>query len=172
MDWWSLGVSIGGFIASIGGLVFAILAYRSAKLAKNAAESAEDAANLARSETQRAVGRNLSSMDIERAVALINRLKGLHLQGGWRSALWLYQELRRTLIEIRGSMPGELKQFGNAIEEAVPQVTVMENQVTFSLYEGNEPEDTPRMNAILSAIQQELETLQSNMTYPETRGGN
>ena len=119
---------------------------------------------MARGETQRAIGRsNLSSMDIERAVALINRLKDLHLEGGWRAALWLYQELRRTLTDIRGSLPRELEQFGNVIEEAVPQLTVMETQVTRSLYERNEPEDTLRMIAILSAIQQELETLQSNM---------
>lgn len=172
MEWWGLGVGVVGVIVSIGGLVFAILAYRSANLAKNAAESAEDAANMARGETQRAIGRNLSSMDIERAVALINRLKDLHLEGGWRAALWLYQELRRTLTDIRGSLPRELEQFGNVIEEAVPQLTVMETQVTRSLYERNEPEDTLRMIAILSAIQQELETLQSNMIYPETRGGN
>ena len=157
--WTSLGVGIAGLFASIVGLTFAFLAHRAAKSANYAATSAEKAANSARTEAERALSRNLSSVDIERAVALINRLKELHHQGNWVAAMWLYQDLRRTLSEIRVSMPADLDQFRDAINSAVPQVTTMEDQVFRSLHEGTEPEDAPRLSAILNAIQQDLEAL-------------
>jgi len=170
MESWSLGVSIGGLVASVLGLVFAFLAHRSAALAKGAATSAEDAADKARAEAQSALSRSLSSVDIERAIALINRLKDLHMQGNWGSSLWLYQELRRTLGQIRRSMPSGFEASRDAVDDAIPQLTVMENLVAQSLHGGTEVQDAPRLNAILNAIQQELEILQSSMTYPDTQG--
>lgn len=169
--WASLGIGAGGLIASIVGLIFAFLARRAAKSAEDAATLAENAANSARIEAQRALNRNLSSVDIERAVALINRLKELHREGNWGAALWLYQDLRRTLSEIRASMPTDLDQFRNAINEAVPQVTAMEDQVLRSLHEGAEPEDAPRLSEVLNGIQQDLEILQANVTYSGYHGG-
>lgn len=168
--WTSLGVGIAGLFASIIGLFFAYLARRAAKSAEAAATSAEDAANSARIEAQRALSRNLSLVDIERAVALINRLKELHRQGNWRAALSLYQDLRRTLSEIRASIPTELDQFRDAINEAVPQVTTMEDQVSRALQDGTGLEDAPELSEILNAIQQDLEALQARITYPESDG--
>ena len=97
MDWLGLAVGIGGLVASIVGFVFAFLARRAAK-------SAEQAAN----EARQALSRNLSSVDVERAVALINRLKDLHRYRNWNQALGEYQVLRRTLIEISASIPMSL----------------------------------------------------------------
>ena len=171
-DWASLGVSIGGLIAGTFGLWFAFLAHRSAKLAKRAATSAESAANSARREAQRALTRDLSTVDIERAIALINRLKELHRQGNWGAALSLYQDLRRTLSEIRGSMPKNLDQFRDKINDAVPQVTTMEDQVSRAEYESTGLEDAPELSAVLNAIQQDLETLQTIVTFPDGNGGN
>ncbi len=171
MDWWNLGVGIGGLVAGSLGLYFAYLAHRSAELAKGAAISAEDAANAARIEARQALSRNLSSVDIGRAIELLNRLKDVHRQGSWASALWLYQDLRRTLSEIRASMPADLEQFHDTIDAAVPQVTAMENQVDRDLLEGTKPEEPQRLNRVLNEMQQELETLQGKLTYPDM-GGN
>ena len=172
LDWTSLAVGIGGLIAGTFGLWFAFLAHRSAKLAERAAASAEDAANSARMEAQNALTRHLSSVDTERAVALINRLKELHRQRNWGAALWLYQDLRRTLSEIRASIPTNLDQFHDAINDAVPQVTTMEDQVSRALHESTGLEDASELSVILNAIQQDLETLQASLTYPDNRGGN
>ena len=170
-DWSAFGIGAGGLIASIAGLIFAYLASRAAKSAKDAASSAEGAANAARTEARRTLSRNLSSVDIERAVSLITRLKELHRQENWGAALWLYQDLRRTLSEIRASMPTDLDQFHNVIDKAVPQVRTMEDQVFRTVHDGSGPEDTPRLSEILNAIQQDLETLQGNVTYTDNHGG-
>ena len=171
-DWTSLVVGIGGLAAGTFGLWFAFLAHRSAQLAERAATSAEEAANSARTEAQRALVRDLSSVDIERAIALINRLKELHRQGNWGAALSLYQDLRRTLSEIRGSLPTDLDQFRDKINDAVPQVTTMEDQVSRAEHESSGLEDAPALSAILNAIQQDLETLQTIVTFPDGHGGN
>ena len=47
----------------------------------------------------------------------------------------------------------------------------MENQIGRSLHENSELEDTPRFDATLNTIQQELEMLQSNITYLDGAGG-
>ncbi len=160
MDWLGLAIGIGGLVASIVGFVFAFLARRAAKSAEQAAREARDA-----------LSHNLSSVDIERAVELINRLKDLHRQRSWSHAIWAYQILRRTLSEIHASMPAELEQLRKAIEVAIPQITDLENQVSSALHRHTEPEDAPRFDVILNAIQQELETLQSNITYRDNTGG-
>ncbi len=160
LDWTSLAVGIGGLIAGILGLRFAFLANQSAQLAKRAATSAEEAANSARTEAQRALTRDLSLVDIERAIASISRLKELHRRGNWEAAVPLYPDLRRTLSDIRVSIPTNLDQFRDAINDAVPQVTLMEDQVSRALHESTELENAPELSEILNGIQQDLETLQ------------
>ena len=157
---WGSFVGVLGLLASIGGLVYALLARR-------AARSAEQAAR----EARQALSRSLSSVDIERAVELINRLKNLHRQRDWSQAISLYQILRRTLTEIRASMPAGFEQARKAIDGAIPEITAMENQIGRSLHENSELEDTPRFDATLNTIQQELEMLQSNITYLDGAGG-
>ena len=171
MEWWNLGVGIGGFIVGMFGLRFAFLAHQSATLAKSAASSAEDAANEARIEARQTLRRNRTSVEVGRAIELLNRLKDVHRQGSWAAALWLYQDLRRTLSEIRASMPADLEQFHDIIDTAVPQVTAMENQVDRDILEGTKPEEPQRLNMVLTEMQQELETLQGKLTYRD-RGGN
>ena len=172
VQWAGSVLGLLGLIVSAFGLRYAVLAHRAANLAKNAAASAEDAANSARRETQRALGRSLNSRDIGDAVALINILKALQLQGAWPSALWLYQELRKSLTVIRGNLPAGFGQFINLIDEAVSQILAMEDLVTRSLHRNEQPDDPPELNATLNGIQQELQVLRSNMTYDEIRGGN
>ena len=85
---WGSFVGILGLLASIGGFVVAFLARRAAKSAEQAV-----------SEAHRAITRTLSMVDVERAVALIGRLKDVHRQRNWDYALGLYPELRRMLAD-------------------------------------------------------------------------
>ena len=158
--WLGIGIGAGGLFASIAGVVFAFLARRAAKSAEQAAKDAREA-----------LSRNLSSVDIERAVELINRLKDLHRNRDWGQAIWLYQILRRTLTEICVSLPSGFEQSRKALESVVPEITQMENQVGHSLRENLEPEDVPLFDEILNGAQQELESLQSNITYGDSGGG-
>ena len=132
-------------------------------MARRAAKSAEEAAR----DAHAAVTRSLSLVDVERAVALINRLKEIHRRGNWEYALGLYQELRRTLSEIGASIPGNWSEPRGNIRGAIPQLTALENLVSRSFYENEnrEPEDIPKLDETLSHIQQSLESLQSQIVY-------
>ena len=157
---WGGFVGVLGLLASVGGLVYALLARRAAKSAEQAAR-----------EARQALSRNLSSVDIERAIELINRLKDLHRQRNWSHAIWVYQILRRTLSEIQASIPAELRQFRETIRDSIPQITDMEIKVNRSLSESAEPEDALEFDTTLNVVQQELETLQSNIMYLDDIGG-
>lgn len=160
ITWLGVGIGTGGLVASVAGVLFAFLARRAAKSAEQAAREAREA-----------LSRNLSSVDIERAVELITRLKDMHRQGDWRQAIRLYQVLRRTLTEIRVSMPSGFEDSRKAIEVAIPEITDLENRVGQALYRSSEPEDVPVLDKMLNDIQQELESLQSNITYGYGSGG-
>ena len=155
---WGSFVGVAGLVASVGGLLVAFLA-------RLAAKSAEQAAR----EARRAVTRTLSMVDVERAIALIGRLKEVHRQRNWDYALGLYPDLRRTLSEIGASAPENIAQSYNFIGDAIPQVTALENLVRRSRHENKngEPEDIPRLDETLNEIQQSLETLQSSMMYTD-----
>ena len=160
MEWLSLAVGAGGLVASVIGLIFAFLARRAAKSAEQAAR-----------EARQALSRNLSSVDIERAIELISRLKDLHRQRSWSHAIWEYQILRRTMSEIRVSMPAELESFRESIGDFIHQITEMENRISQYLHDSMEPEDVPALDAALNSIQQVLEILQSNVMYLDNSGG-
>ena len=154
--WLGMGIGAGGLIASILSVIFAILARRAAKSAEHAATDA-----------RRAVVRTLSSIEVERAVSLINRLKYAHLQRNWDYALGLYPDLRRTLSQITEGVPAPLDHYRDLIKSAVPQITVIEKLVGRSRYEemAGEPEDISSLDDVLSEVQQNLESLQSSMMY-------
>ena len=84
----------------------------------------------------------------------------------------LYGDLRRFLSEIRANIPTNLIQFRDVINEAVPQVTIMEDQVSRALYESTGLEDAPELSVTLNGIQQDLVTLQTIITFPDGHGGN
>ena len=116
------------------------------------------------------MARTLSSIDVERAVALISRIKETHHQRNWAYALGLCQDLRRTLSQIAESMPHNLIQHRESIHRAIPQVTAMENLVRRYRHEGREPEDVSSLDVALSEIQQKLEALQGYMMYSDESG--
>ena len=155
---WGSFVGVAGLVASVTGLIVAFLARRAAKSAEQAA-----------SEAHSAITRTLSLVDVERAVALIRHLKEVHYQRNWDYALWLYQDLRRTLNEIGASASQNYAQDRNFINEAIIQVTVLEDLVRRSRYEqeNREPEDISSLDEALNEIQQNLETLQSSMMYTD-----
>ena len=159
---WGNLVGLLGFLASVGGLVFAFSACRAAKSAENAAIQA-----------RQALTRTISSIDVERAVALINRLMEVHRRGNWDFALALYQDLRRTLSEIASGVPPELRPHGESIRGAIPQVTTISQLVNQHRYqpESGEPIDIPRIDDSLNSIQQYLELLQSDMLSLEQSRG-
>ena len=156
MDWWNLGVGIGGLAASIVGLLFALFALLAAMSAKKAANEARDA-----------LTRTVRIVDVTRAAALISHLKLLHGVGRWDSAAELYQFLRRSLSDICESIPRENEEIRTALSEAIPKITDIENEVRRSRYGNRErvPEDISKIDSVLNNVQQNLEGLQSADTF-------
>ena len=155
---WGNFVGLLGLLASVGGLFYACLARRAAKSAEQAAK-----------EARQALTRTIGSIDVERAIALIGRLKEIHDRRNWDYALGIYPDLRRILSQISESIPSDLSEFRNVFSSAVPQITTMENFVRKSREENDskEPEEISSLDETLNEIQQGLETLQSNIMYSE-----
>jgi len=159
---WGNFVGLLGLLASVGGLFYACLARRAAKSAEKAAR-----------EARQALARTISSIDVERAVAMINRLMEVHRQGNWDHALSMYQDLRRTLSEIGTSIPQDLVEYRNSVQESIPQITAMINLVN-RFRDGSDhtrPEYISSLNEILNGIQQRLEMLQGSMLHTDDRRG-
>lgn len=156
MEWWNLGVGIAGLVASIVGLTFAFFALLAATSAKKAATEAREA-----------LTRTLRLVDVERAVAMISHLKLLHRMDDWSSAAELYQYLRRMLSEIYERTPEELYELRIFFSEAIPRISVMENEVRQSVRsnEENKSDNLRNVDGILNDVQQNLEILQSADIY-------
>ena len=120
-------------------------------------------------EARQALTRTIGSIDVERAIALISRFKDIHDRRNWDYALGVYPDLRRILSQISESMPSGLYKYRSSVSRAVPQITTMENLVKKSRDEdeSGEPKDIASLNETLNQIQQDLETLQSNMMYSD-----
>ena len=77
VEFWSVTwgdiAAIVGIIVSLGGLGWAIKEARGAR-------SASEAANEAASETRDQIARHLQTVDLQRAIGLIERIKTLHRQ--------------------------------------------------------------------------------------------
>ena len=109
-------------MVSIVGLVWAVRAARGA-------QSAAQAAAQATRETRDRTGRDLVVVDLERAVALIQRLKLLHRDARWDAALEQYQALRWMLSAILSRYPDWESESRTQLTEARTQVSVMEGLI-------------------------------------------
>ena len=142
--WGGLASVLGLFISLIG-LGWAI---REARGAKSAAL-----------ETQERIGHHLVIVDLERAVALIQRLKLLHDTGRWEGALEQYQTLREMLSSIVVRYPDPDPARRQRLILARNRVTDMESQVRSQLAQGLPPETHAALDRQLNEIQSDLEDM-------------
>ena len=145
---WGDLLSALGLAASVLGLTAAAWAALNARSARQAAVEARDR-----------IGRSLAAADLERSVALIQRLKLLHRNERWEAALEQYQALRAMLSSIlvrhADLKPGERAR----LVEARALVTYMEQQVDEALADGERVENLTAMNSRLNRIQSDLEDM-------------
>ena len=143
-----------GLAASVLGLTAAAWAALNARSARQAAVEARDR-----------IGRSLAAADLERSVALIQRLKLLHRSERWEAALEQYQALRAMLSSIlvrhADLKPGERAR----LVEARALVTYMEQQVDEALADGERAENLTAMNSRLNRIQSDLEDMASAVGF-------
>lgn len=90
---WGDAATIVGVLISIGGLGWAIWEAHGAK-------AASVAAKLAAKDTREQIARHLQVVDLQRAIALIERIKNLHDDDRWEAAQEHYQTLRAMLSDV------------------------------------------------------------------------
>ena len=159
-DNWGSFVSVLGLVATVFGLG---VVFRRAGEARKSAADARTAAQ----ETQQAISNVLTIVDLERAIAMVQRLKQLHRDRKWEVSLELYQPLRVMLTNIntRGTIErAELR-------EAIPQIRVIEDGITRAIFDGVEPAGARNFPRVLNNIQMSLEEIASpaHLTGSEVR---
>lgn len=152
IDWGSLASIVSLGVALIGLGVVGHQAFG----ARRAAEQAN-----------KAVSNVLTQGSGNRAVALLQQLKILLQKGRWEAAYHQCQTTRALLNDLR--ITGLHQPQFQLIDQAVEDLTDIENDLDTSIRKGNIPARTDDFNSALSRIQTELEAILSKATA--SRGG-
>ena len=152
--------SISGAVVSTVGLIATIIVAWGARSASRAARTAAISAN-------NSIQHHLQAVDIERAIALIQRIKLLHDTARWEAAMEQYQALRMMLSGIIARTPEEQPEVRDRLGTARVIVTAMENSVRSSIRQGDEDPDWSSLDESLNDIQSTLEELASAMGFGE-----
>ena len=163
MDWfsdnWGNVISAFGLAATVIGL---FLVFGSAREAEKSAVASKEAAE----KTQVAITNVLNIVDLERAIAMVQRLKRLHIDKKWEVCLELYQPLRVMLTNIDTRVTIDTP----AIRESIPQIRVIEENIGNAIAQKAEPTASRNVIRTLNLIQMNLEQLASSVHIPEQEG--
>ena len=167
IDFWSVTwgdiAAIAGIMVSLGGLGWAIKEARGAR-------SASEAAKTAASETRDQIARHLQTVDLQRAIGLIERIKTLHDNNRWEGSTELYQSLREMLSDVISRCPDEQAGVREKLEAARVVVRRMENLVRRYVSRDIPDRARSRLNQRLNEIQSDLEELASSGGFGESPG--
>ena len=152
LDNWGGLFSVVGVVVSTVGLAFT---FRAARGAQSAAQEAERATL----ETSVRIGRNLVTVELEKAIALIQRLKLLHREGRWDAALEQYQPLRDMTSAIIARYPELANEQRTQLTEARNQIRIMEGIVVKGIDTQYQGLDRDRIFGQLNRLQLELEQM-------------
>lgn len=163
MDWlgdnWGSVVSALGLVATVIGLY---LVFDRAGEAQRAANASRKAAQ----ETKQAITSVLNIVDLERAIAMVQRLKRLHIEQKWEVCLELYQPLRVMLTNINSRVTIKAQAMG----EAIPQIVVIEENIGRAIAQKTDPTALRNFIPMLNRIQMNLEQLASSVHIPGQEG--
>ena len=155
----------GGLISLIGAIL-SLIGLTAALLAAQRAEKARDAAEKARNETRIALARALTTVELQRAIALVQQIKYLHQEGLWLVSSALYQTLRVMLIDIEVRHPAITSELQRQLQEAILQITEIDNRVNIALGEAAEPTGFQEFAEVLNEIQVNLERMSISIFLP------
>ena len=161
-NWGTLTSSV-GVIVSLVGLGWAI---KEARGARSASQAAQKAAR----ETNDQIARYLQTVDLERAIGLIQRIKLLHDTNRWEAAMEQYQSLRMMLSNIIARCPENHPEFREKLATARTIVRDMENFVGERIGQPIGERERSALNQPLNDIQSDLEELASGGGFGESQG--
>ena len=162
---WGDVATVFGILVALGGLTWAIVEARRARSASEAAEAAA-------SDTSAQIARYLQTVDLQRAIGLIQRIKTLHDNDRWEASGEHYQPLRETLSDIITRCPMEQASVREKLATARTSVGDMENLVRqhVSRHQSVPENDRSQLNQSLNNIQSDLEELASSVWFGDSQG--
>ena len=152
---WEAVVNIAALIFSAIGVVFSIAAFIQARKARTAADASERASQ----KTQDSLTNILTVVDLQKAIAAIQRLKLLHREESWEACLENYQPLRSMLADIGGRQTSLTDGQTLTLKEVIPQLAEIENAVAEALRGGIDPSRAGSFDEKLNEMQIVLESL-------------
>ena len=167
MDFWSATwgdvASAVGIIVSLGGFIWAI---REAHGARSASEAAQTAA----SQTRDHIARHLQTVDLQRAIGMIERIKTLHDNDRWEGSTELYQTLREMLSDVIVRCSESQACVRDKLTAARTILGEMENLVRRRSSRKISERQRSGLNKRLNDIQSVLEELASNVGFGDSQG--
>ena len=157
-DNWGSFVSLISLIITVIMVGIAIRRANQARMSANAAEAASI-------DARGAITRVLTIVDLERAIALVQRLKVLHRESKWEACIGHYPDLRQMLSDIQKTYPTPTTEVLGIFRNAIPQITTIENDVDRALRSNTQPSDLDGFNETLNTIQQNLEDIASSAYF-------
>ena len=148
-----------GDLFSVAGFVFALIGLGYAGIQSKKARSSAEAAEEATIETRDSVGRHLLTIDLERSINLIQRLKSMHRDGHWEASLELYQALRAMLSAIISRYPSSDSELRERLSKSRASITMMERRVEARRNRGLGNDDAIELNEQLNEVQSNLEDM-------------
>lgn len=166
MDFWAgtwgdYGTII-GIAISVVGLTWAIWEARGARSASEAAKSAA-------TETRGQIGRHLQSVELRRAIGLIEQVKTLHDSDRWESSREHYQTLREMLSDIISRCSDDQISVREELTTARVILRDIEDFVRPRVRPGISEHEKSRLNQSLNLIQSNLEELASSLGFGDSQ---
>ena len=162
---WGDVATVVGIIVSLSGLAWAITEARGARSASEAAETAA-------SDTRDQIARHLQTVDLQRAIGLIQRIKTLHDNARWEASGEHYQTLREMLSAIIARCPEEQASVREKLTAARTTVSKTEESVRRRVSSAQAVPVSVRsqFNKRLNGIQSDLEELASSVGFGDSQG--
>ena len=153
---WGDVATVVGIIVSLTGLAWAIIVVRGARSAAR--------------ETRDQIAHHLQTVDLQRAIALIQRIKTLHDSDRWEAFREHYQTLREMLLDVIARSPDNQSDVREKLATARTIVRDIENFVRPRVSQDIPERDRSRWNQRLNDIQSDLEELASNVGFGDSQG--
>jgi hypothetical protein len=140
-----------GDYASVAGVAIALVGFVLTLRSVHGSKKAADAARTAAEGARRDIFRSSAMIELSGAAAAMEEIKRLHREGEWRALLPRYSTLRSTLIGIHEARQILSEGHKAALQGAITQLRVLEQEVDRALAESNEESlDPAGLNALIT----------------------
>ena len=162
MEFWATNW---GDVASVAGIIVSLVGLGWAIKEAHGAKSAATAAQLAANETRDRIARHLQTVDLQRAIGLIERLKTLHDSERWEASSEHYQTLRAMLSDVIARCPVSDTTTREKLANSRIAIRTIEDLARERGGRDLSEDERSSFNRILNATQSDMEELASSIGF-------